>query len=242
MPHSHAVLSFNRLLSHPHGRVIFYYYSTFSIKMQSVKKCTFLYFYVYFYITQNITLLSAFQYGFLIFSGGKGPAEKYTFLFFLQKGPQNMKHSTRKLDLTGQRFGRLTVLTQADNIGQKTAWLCRCDCGRKTVVRTSHLRCGHTTGCGCCRKSGITALTYVDGTCVEMLRARTIRSNNTSGVPGVDWRASKGLWRAAICFKGKRYYLGSYQRFEDAVRARKQAEENLHDRFLQEFSEAAPQF
>ena len=69
-----------------------------------------------------------------------------------------------------------------------------------------------------------------------MLAASTVRSNNTSGVPGVDWWASKGRWRAAICFKGKRHYLGSYIRFEDAVRARKQAEEELIAPFLREFA------
>ena len=115
-----------------------------------------------------------------------------------------MGHSTKKLDLTGQRYGELTVLRPADNVGGRTAWLCRCSCGKET--------------------------------CVEMLAAKTVRKNNTSGVPGVDWWASKRRWRAAICFKGKRYYLGSYGRFEDAVKARKRAEEELHDGFLREFA------
>ena len=151
-----------------------------------------------------------------------------------------MQHSRRRLDLTGQRYGKLTVLGPAENVGSRTAWRCRCDCGRESVVRTSHLRSGHTASCGCAtapgNPHGALGLTYIDGTCVEMLAAKTVRRNNTSGVPGVDWRPSKGTWRAAICFKGKRYYLGSYGRFEDAVRARKQAEENLHDAFLQEYA------
>lgn len=147
------------------------------------------------------------------------------------------EYSRQKLNLTGQRYGRLTVVGPAENIGGRTAWLCRCDCGRETVVRTCHLRAGHVVSCGCMRK-GIMSLTYIDGTCVEMLAAKTIRKNNTSGVPGVDWWTSKGRWRASICFKGKRYYLGSYARFEDAVRARKSAEENLHDQFLREFARA----
>ena len=146
-----------------------------------------------------------------------------------------MSHSTRRLDLTGQTFGRLTVLGPAANIGGRTAWRCRCECGRETVVRTHHLRAGHTASCGRCTFTGITNLTYVDGTCVEMLRAGTVRRNNTSGVPGVEWRSTKGMWRASICFKGQRYYLGSFGQFEDAVRARKDAEENLHNRFLREY-------
>jgi len=80
---------------------------------------------------------------------------------------------------------------------------------------------------------GRASLTYIDGTCVEMLAAKTVRRNNTSGVPGVEWRASRGRWRAVICFKGRRYYLGSYRSFEKAVKARKRAEEELHDSFLQ---------
>lgn len=146
-----------------------------------------------------------------------------------------MSYSRKKLDLTGQRFGKLTVTGPADNIGNRTAWLCRCDCGRETVVRTLHLRSGHVSSCGCV-EHGLASLTYVDGTCVEMIRSHTVRSNNTSGVPGVDWWASKQRWRAAICFKGKRYYLGSYGQFEDAVRARKRAEEELHGTFLREYA------
>ena len=134
-----------------------------------------------------------------------------------------MEHSRQKLDLTGQRFGRLTVLRPAENIGRRTAWLCLCDCGREAVVKTYHLRSGKCSSCGC-KNPGFTALTYVDGTCVEMLQSKTVRRNNTSGIPGVDWVASKQRWRASICFKGKRHYLGSYKRFEDAVHARKEGE------------------
>lgn len=84
---------------------------------------------------------------------------------------------------------------------------------------------------------GRASLTFIDGTCVEMLRAKTVRRNNTSGVPGVEWRKSHQRWRASICFKGERHYLGSYTRFEDAVKARKRGEEDLHDKFLREFDE-----
>ena len=148
-----------------------------------------------------------------------------------------MGHSREKLDLTGQHFGRLTVLAPADNVGTYTAWLCRCQCGRETVVLTRRLRGGHTKSCGCLKADGGVHLTYIDGTSPEMLAAAKIaRKNNTSGVPGVDWVASKQLWRATICFKGKRHYLGGYRKFEDAVKARKRAEEELYDSFLQEIA------
>lgn len=151
-----------------------------------------------------------------------------------------MGYSRKKIDLTGQQYGHLTVLGPSDNIGTRTAWRCRCDCGREIMVKTYHLRSGHTKSCGCQNGAGgprhALGLTYVDGTCVEMLAAKTVRKNNTSGVPGVDWWSSKQRWRAAICFKGKRHYLGSYSWFEDAVKARKRAEEDLHDGFLREYT------
>ena len=148
------------------------------------------------------------------------------------------KHSRKAVDLAGQRYGSLTVLDRAANIGNRTAWRCLCDCSNLTIVKTHHLRSGHTKTCGCKNGSGgpreALGLTYVDGTCVEMLAKRRLRRNNTSGVTGVEWRSSKNCWRATICFKGKRIYLGSYHNFDDAVKARKRAEEKLFDAFLAE--------
>ena len=153
-----------------------------------------------------------------------------------------MEHSRKRVDLTGQRYGKLAVLAPAENVGGRTAWLCRCDCGREAVVKTVHLRSGHTKSCGCQSARGGSALglTYIDGTCVEMLAAGTVRRNNTSGVPGVDWWTAKRRWRASICFQGRRRYLGSYARFEDAVKARKRAEEELFQPFLAEHAQIAP--
>lgn len=58
---------------------------------------------------------------------------------------------SKRIDLTGQRFGKLTVLEPAENIGGRTTWRCRCDCGKETVVPTGRLRSGETKSCGCQR-------------------------------------------------------------------------------------------
>ena len=76
----------------------------------------------------------------------------------------------------------------------------------------------------------------MDGTCVEFIRSGKLQKNNTSGVPGVTWVLRDEVWRATICFKGKCRYLGQYRKFEDAVKARKRAEEELYDSFLHEFA------
>lgn len=55
----------------------------------------------------------------------------------------------RKLvDLAGQRFGNLTVVVRADNIGRHPAWLCRCDCGKEVVFRADYLKT-KAISCGC---------------------------------------------------------------------------------------------
>ena len=56
------------------------------------------------------------------------------------------------IDITGSKYGRLTVVSRAENIGGKPAWLCSCKCGVETIVSGSSLRQGLTRSCGCYRK------------------------------------------------------------------------------------------
>ena len=53
----------------------------------------------------------------------------------------------KPIDLTGQRFGMLTVKSYLGN----KKWLCMCDCGKETSVLSSNLTRNHTTSCGCKR-------------------------------------------------------------------------------------------
>ena len=57
-----------------------------------------------------------------------------------------------KIDLTGQPFGRYTVIRECGRTKDgKVLWLCKCDCGREKVVRGSSLtrRKNPTVSCGC---------------------------------------------------------------------------------------------
>lgn len=63
----------------------------------------------------------------------------------------------KPLELTGQRFGRLTVLSEAERNGRGIRkWLCRCDCGNEKSVRGCDLTTGHTQSCGCLQKEVVT--------------------------------------------------------------------------------------
>lgn len=64
---------------------------------------------------------------------------------------------------------------------------------------------------------------------------KSIQPNNTSGVPGVSWRKDRNKWRAFITINRKQIALGNYENIDDAIAARKAAEEKY-------FGEFAPKF
>jgi len=138
-------------------------------------------------------------------------------------------------NLVGKRFGMLTVLEYAGKENRVHLWRCRCDCGRETVVRHGYLVSGHTKSCGCLRKEQMVEnLCLADGTSAAILEATKNRliASNTSGYNGVYRNRKREKWTAQITFKGKTYYLGSYDKIEDAVKARLRGEE-MYDDFLQ---------
>lgn len=56
-------------------------------------------------------------------------------------------------DLSGQRFGRLTVIELAkERKNGRIMWICQCECGNYTEVRGTNLSCGHIKSCGCLKK------------------------------------------------------------------------------------------
>lgn len=63
-----------------------------------------------------------------------------------------------KRDLTGQKFGRLTVLYELpERKNGKIQWRCRCDCGNEKDVLSTSLTSGHTQSCGCLQKEKTSA-------------------------------------------------------------------------------------
>ena len=65
---------------------------------------------------------------------------------------------------------------------------------------------------------------------------RKLPSNNTSGICGVKWRKRDERWESTITFQGKRYYLGMFDDYNDAVKARKEAEKRFFREFSYDFS------
>ena len=64
-----------------------------------------------------------------------------------------------RIDLTGQRFGKLLVQEVAESDGGEARWFCQCDCGNSSITSGYRLRSGETKSCGCQRMAAARAAT-----------------------------------------------------------------------------------
>lgn len=84
------------------------------------------------------------------------------------KGSESLQHDI--LDLTGKKFGRLTVLGICPHEpGERVYWLCECDCGNVLKVTSNHLTSGHTKSCGCYRKENSGLINWKHGMAHEKI-------------------------------------------------------------------------
>lgn len=73
-----------------------------------------------------------------------------------------------RLELTGQRFGRLMVVGYSHakkhpGGSSHSMWRCQCDCGKETVVSGTYLRSKHTSSCGCALRDALIARNKTHG-------------------------------------------------------------------------------
>lgn len=120
----------------------------------------------------------------------------------------------KMIDLTGQRYGSLTVISIAENEPyKKKKWLCKCDCGEDVIVSGSNLRCGHTKHCKKCghetsRKKKIkhgmtgTKIYYVWQSMINRCENPNSKSYGDYGKKGIcvcdDWHDSSIFIKQAL--------------------------------------------
>jgi len=145
--------------------------------------------------------------------------------------------SLRRQDIAGQRFGRLTAIrpTEDRDAAGSVVWECRCDCGAAVYYSASRLTQNTVQSCGCLYREsratcGENRRDAVDNTMLSSLvSAKEARVDNSSGHTGVYFDKKSQKWQAYINFQKKRYHLGFHQTREQAIHAREEAEEQLHD-------------
>ena len=93
----------------------------------------------------------------------------------------------KKLDLSGKKFGSLTVIREACKPAGSafSYWLCKCECGKKLSVRGVCLKHGNTTSCGCSRQ-------------VEGFNARTLLTYKGKTQSLSAWARAQGMSRSVL--------------------------------------------
>lgn len=71
------------------------------------------------------------------------------------------------IDLTGDIYGRLTVVEFKGIIKQRTSWLCLCECGNTLVTNGNSLRRGKTISCGCYKSELLSKSSTTHGMALE---------------------------------------------------------------------------
>lgn len=112
-----------------------------------------------------------------------------------------------RLDLTGERYGRLVVLNEEPSNSEHRKWRCICDCGRYKTVSQSDLRTGKTTSCGCYHKEMIGKINYKHGGTRQRERLYTVWRNMKQRCENPEnkdykWYGGKGV---AVCEEWRDY-------------------------------------
>ena len=148
--------------------------------------------------------------------------------------------------LIGRKFGRLTVVEKTNRkIRGIVVYKCKCDCGNEKMCLSDDLTGGKICSCGCKRievalKNSQKALEYLDqnerkeGTQLNSLTSK-LSKRNKSGHKGVLWYPKNNKWGAYITFQHKKIHLGLFADIEDAIKARKRAEEQYFEPVLNKY-------
>lgn len=142
-------------------------------------------------------------------------------------------------DIIGKKFNRLTVIEKIGSKNRHSIYRCQCECGNYTTVYRSGLTTNDIKSCGCLRdeyyknKLNEQIKKYqVEGTNIAYIKSNKLSKSNKSGVTGV-YQKKNGKWCAQLMFKKKCYNLGTFINKEDAIKARRDAEEK-RDEYLRE--------
>ena len=123
--------------------------------------------------------------------GGEGLDQSFCF--------RRMEMANHALDLTGKKFGKLTVVGIAHR-DCGVHWHCTCDCGGKKVVHGPSLKSGQVKSCGCL-VSEVMADKALDIEGVRFGRLVAVRATSNRRGHCVEWEC--------VCDCGKIHYVGT---------------------------------
>lgn len=150
--------------------------------------------------------------------------------------PTEFRRRNSAIDLSGADFPAFKVIERTGDFeGPNTKWKCVCKvCGQDCIIEQQYL--GEYTSCGCRKmvfsEKGIertkTVYAYNGTSITGITPRRSVNSNSLTGINGVS-RGSSKQYRAYIGFQRAKHNLGEYDNIQDAINARRQAEEEYFE-------------
>ena len=131
------------------------------------------------------------------------------------------KKGRKLLDLKGQKFGRWTVLYEAERKGRQRFWMCECSCEKHTrrAVNQGALRSGMSRSCGCFSVEKFTERANDPKIRAKVKDAQTNRKvdpRSTTGYRGIS-HTKNGKYEVKLYKNRKLYYGGSHDDLESAI-------------------------
>lgn len=178
---------------------------------------------------------------------------KITLYKSLRNGGTTSCGCVRRIDVSNRINNYGVKLIRRTHKTEKGMWKCLCECPKcRKEFEIQLNKFNRTKSCGCIvsekssenMKSGwenTTSQGIEDNTQVFSMISKTKSKNNTSGTRGVSFNKRSGKWTAYIGFQRKLIYLGRYSKMEDAIAARKDAEEKIYGGFIEEFKKEHPE-
>ena len=120
-----------------------------------------------------------------------------------------------KTNLIGQKFGKLTVLSETSQRSNNSIiWLCKCECGKEVLVSTNCLTTGNTQSCGCLVSKGENQIEKIL-TDNKITFIKQYMFNDLLGKKGVPLRFDFALFKnkqlfILIEFQGIQHYKNIY--------------------------------
>ena len=120
---------------------------------------------------------------------------------------------SKLIDLTGKRFGRLTVEGRAENKSGHTAWNCKCDCGNTCVVQGYLLTKAKTRSCGCLQQETRKSMHVIHKMSETKIYRAWVEMKRRCSNPNCDAYARYGGRGIKIC----KEWSENFQTFYDYV-------------------------
>ena len=162
---------------------------------------------------------------------------------------RNNKGQFKSLELKNQTINGITLLEKTNKKRRGAVlWKCKCFCGKIFLVEAYRIKNGEISSCGCKRKvfrednfkkaRKKLAQGFKDGTFINLISNNKIRKNNKSGINGISIRRNKysTSYIVRICLQGKNIRIGTYRDIEEAIKARKEAEEKYFKPILDKYN------